>query len=137
MPPPRILPGARCQADWSCNDDVKHVQSPGATSNLGEKLHPLVTDPHEPAFIQLATADDIGGEARDVVGIVESLVRSVHAGEEDGAAAFDLHNGAVAEPHRADDAGVDIREGLLDASHVVGGPHVEDPLLGVSLSPVS
>jgi hypothetical protein len=48
-------------------------------------------------------------------------VRSVLAGEVDGAATFDLHNGTITELHRADDAGVEVREGLLDADHVVGG----------------
>jgi hypothetical protein len=88
MPPPSILHGAHRQVDQPCIGDVEQVQSPGAASDLAKQPHLLIVDPHEPVldenleptFIQLAIADDVGGEARDVVGIVESLVVSVLAG---------------------------------------------------------
>jgi hypothetical protein len=64
-------------------------------------------------------------------------VLSILAHDEDGAAALDLHNGAITEAHCSDNTGVEICEDLLDASHVVGGPCVEDPPLGVPLSHIS
>ena len=48
--------------------------------------------------------------------------------KEDGAAALDAHHRAIAEPHSASDAGVQVEEGISAPRHVVGGPGVEDPL---------
>jgi hypothetical protein len=84
----------------------------------------------------VSVAHNVGGASRNVVSVGKGLVLSILACEEDGVAALDLHNRAITEAYRADDAGVEIREDLLDTGHVVGGPCVEDPLLGVP-SPTS
>jgi hypothetical protein len=88
----------------------------------------------EPTLAELVIAHDVGGEARDVVGIEQSPVFPVLACEENGAAPLDLHDVAITEPHRADDVGVEIREDLPESDHLVGGPNVIDPPLGVPLS---
>jgi hypothetical protein len=91
----------------------------------------------EPTLVELAAADDVCCEAWDVVGVEQSLVLPVLACKKDGATPLDPHDGTIVEPHYADNIGVEIREDVLDAGHVVGGPYVEDPLLGVSLSHLS
>jgi hypothetical protein len=91
----------------------------------------------ESILVQLAAADDVGGEVRDVIDIDEGSVLPVLAREENGASSLDPHDGAVAEPYRADDAEIELHEDPLDTGHMVGGPYVEDPPLGVSLSRIS
>jgi hypothetical protein len=110
--------------------------------DLGQQPHLLITDPHEAAFnvdleptlVELATIDDVDDEAKNVVSIEQCPMLPILAHEEDGSAPHDPHDRAIAKSHSVDDASVEIREDLLDTGHVVGGPYVKDPPLGVSFS---
>jgi hypothetical protein len=73
--------------------------------HLGEQTALLVEDSHHPFldehleahFVELADANDVGGEAWDEVDVPEAAVLPILAGEEDGSAALDPDDGAIAE----------------------------------------
>ena len=85
----------------------------------------------------LPQADDVGGEARDVVHPAERPVLSASALEEDRDAPLNVNHRAIAKLDYAADAGVQVGEGRLRARHVVGGAGVEDSPNGLPLMPIA
>jgi hypothetical protein len=106
---------------------------------LGEQATAFVLNPHHsvfdlhlvPVLIKLSHADDVGGEARNVVDVVEGAVLAGLEGEEDRAIAFDVDDGAVAKADRARDARVDVDECSPGPGHMIGGPRVQNPAVGL------
>jgi len=139
VPRPRFVVGPRRQADGARDGDVEGVEAPRAPGNLGEKAlvlvehsHHAVLDEHlEPAFVELADRNDVGGESREVVDVRQRAVLAVLAVEEDDAGAVDAGDRAVPESNRSGDGGVQIGEGRAGPGHVVGCPGVQDPALRI------
>jgi hypothetical protein len=88
-------------------------------------------------LIELPQADDVHGEAQDVMHPLERLVLSVLALEEDGVAPLDADHLAVAKLHHVVDAVVELGEGRAHSGHVIGGDRVKDPCGGPPLTPVA
>ena len=117
----------------------KSVEAVPTALHLGEQLALAVPDPaavdqHLAAtLVQLANADDVALKLGDVVHICQCLVLTGLALEHDRAAPPDVDAGVVAELHRADDAGVELEEGLALPDHVVARTGVQVPQLLCSI----
>lgn len=119
VPEPSFLPGVCRPAHWLCNIDVKDVEVAGVARHIGQQVLLLVTDPHhallhehlKSRLIELDNTDNIGGEARDVVGVGEDLMFPILACEEYCVTALDGDDGAIAKAHGPHNTGVEVGEG--------------------------
>lgn len=139
MPYPGFFP-ARRQSDRQCNVDVEHVESAGVAIDLGKQAALLFAHPHHPVLhqylvatlIKLTKREDVRCQPWQVVDVVQHVVLSTLAGELNGLGPLDPSNLAVPEADRAGDATVDAGERRPGPRHVIGGPGVQHPPLGVS-----
>jgi hypothetical protein len=81
----------------------------------------------------LLDGDDVRCETGKVVDPRQRAVLFVLAAEDNGATSLDLRHRPVAETDRAADAVVELREGAPLPSHVVRGPGVENPSMGLRI----
>jgi hypothetical protein len=76
--------------------------------NLGPLPHLLIVNPHHSPLdvdqepVLPSCSNDVGGEARYVVGVGKGVVLPVLAREQDGTTSLDLDDRAVTESHHAD-----------------------------------
>jgi hypothetical protein len=83
------------------------------------------------SFIHLSNANDRVLQARDLIYARQGLVLAVAPGEDDGAFATDVDDGAVSELDVTLHCLVKLREHIAVARHVVHRAHVEVPALEV------
>jgi hypothetical protein len=97
--------------------------------HVADAQHAVVDGHLTASLVKLPDADDVAPESGDELYIGEGAVLAVLALEDDGDAPANLHTRAVAELHCADNARVEIGEGLVFPDNVVTGTGVQVPQL--------
>jgi hypothetical protein len=142
MPKPLVLmPGliisTSGEAEGPSYLHVKHVQPVAPAVDLGKKATATVLDPEYPlvnlhsraTLVELAEADDVVLEDRNVVDSREQLVFAGLTREHNRPNAVNLHRGLIAELDGASDATTQVGEVPNAHSHVVCGAAIEVPSL--------
>lgn len=119
--------------------EVEEVQTRRRALDSGKELAPGLEDPQDAALdvdlavslVELTESNDAGRQPGYVVHPGQRAVLPIAAGEDDHAAALDLHLGAVSKVDGPPDAGIELGEDALGAGHVVRRTGVQDPPLGI------
>jgi hypothetical protein len=90
MPHPSFFFPAHCQADRLCDVNVKHIEPARIAIDLGKQTSIFITHAHHAILhqhlvaplVQLTDRDDVRGQARQVVDVVEGAVLPRLAGEQ-------------------------------------------------------
>ena len=92
-----------------------------------------VEDDAAAGLLQLTEADDVRLQPRDEVDAGEGAVLSILAVEDDGAAALDSHHRSVTETDGSMDVDVELGEDAPLPGHVVRGPSIQNPSVGIRI----
>lgn len=80
---------------------------------------------------ELAEADDVRRKPRNEVRPSQGMMLPILAGEDEGPASLDLHHRSIPEADGPMDLVVELEEGCARTGHVVRGPTVKYPSVGI------
>jgi hypothetical protein len=139
VPPPSFIIMMHCETEWPCHLQLQPVHAilgplhPSKETSLPiPNLQHAAFDQHvRAALVHLPNVDDRVPQAWDPVHCRQDLVLAALSGEDDGALATDVDDGAAPELDGTLHCSVMLGEHFAAAYHVVSHAHVKVPALKI------